>query len=329
MHAVIAKGLSIAALSSFLAGYGLASPLSSKLLSLVPPSAEIVAGFENHAFPRAHGRLLLTTHNNRLDLQDWEALTGVDSRRIFNEVIEVAATNPSGSLTEHVLLVAGQFDRERIFQSLEENGAQAVDFEGQQALLIKPLARERGDMLDNRLLVILDNRTGILGTQELVGQTLRRYADHAQPDAVLEERLSQLRPDVTSWNALSGPSGRGINFLFAEPHSAWAELQQDTNLLLVGVHFGSKIRVDFSLYGENASGAEFYSRKASFFTTALVAGPEPRTERPHSARQPEKLSVEANHVQGSVELSQGQFEAWCGSFSRIQAPDGQGPVRGN
>lgn len=329
MHTVIAKGLSIAVVSTFLAGYALASPMSSKLLSLVPPGAEVVAGFENHAFPRGHGRLLLTTHNNRLDLQDWEALTGVDSKRIFNEVIEVAATSPSGSLSEHVLLVAGQFDRERIFQSLEQNGARTTNFEGRQALLIKPLARERGDMVDTRLLVILDNRTGLLGTQGLVGQTLRRYADHALPDAVLEERLSQLRPDVTSWNVLSGAAGRETNFQFAQPHSAWAELQADTNLLLVGAHFGSKIRVDFSIYGENESGAEFYRRKASFFTTALVAGPEPQTERPHSTRQPQKLSVAANHVQGSVELSQDEFDAWCGFLSRLLAPDTQSPARGN
>ncbi len=330
MHTVIAKAVNTVALSTLLAGYGLASPLSSQLLPLVPPSAEVVAGFQNHAHPNQHGRLLLTTHNDRLDLEDWQALTGADSRRVFDEVIEVAASDMAGKISEHLLLVAGRFDRERIFHSLEENGALAMDFEGQQVLAIEPLARERGDMLDTRLLLILEDRIGMFGTPALVRQAMRRYAAHAVPDPVLEERLRLVRSDVTSWNVLSGRSGRESRIEFAQPQSAWAELQQDTELLLVGARFGSKVRIDFSIYGKNERGAEFYSRKASFFTTALVAGPAPQMGRSGlELRQPQNYSVGANHVEGSVELSERQFEAWCEELSRLRAPDVQGPPRGN
>lgn len=92
MNTIFLKGLFTVALTGFWAGSGLASPLSSKLLPLVPGGVEIVAGFENHPGPYSHGRLLLTTHNNRLDLDDWQALTGVDNNRIFDEIIEVAAS---------------------------------------------------------------------------------------------------------------------------------------------------------------------------------------------------------------------------------------------
>jgi len=77
MRPLVLKGFFTVALTAFFAGSGLASPLSSKLLPLVPSGAEIVAGFENHPTPDSHGRLLLTTHNNRLDLDDWQALTGL------------------------------------------------------------------------------------------------------------------------------------------------------------------------------------------------------------------------------------------------------------
>src|SRR5579864_8655459 len=175
MVPVVLKGFYTLAFTAFLTGYGLASPLNSKLLPLVPGGAEIVAGFENHSGPGHHGRLLLTTHNNRVDLDDWQALTGADSRRVYEEVIEVAASNVEGRLAEHLLLVAGRFDRERIFHSLQENGAKSTEYQEQPILLIAPFSRERGDMLDTRWLVILDNRIGMLGTPALVQQALRRY----------------------------------------------------------------------------------------------------------------------------------------------------------
>ena len=142
-------------------------------------------------------------------------------------------------------------------------------------LLIKPFARERGDMLDTRWLVILDNRTGMLGTPWLVQQALRRYADHSVPDSILEERLSLLRRDVTSWNVIAGSPANAENINFAQPHSAWAQLQQDADVLMVGARFGTKIRIDFSIHADAGRGAEFFGRKAAFLygCTGLRAQP--------------------------------------------------------
>ena len=100
-----------------------ASPVNGKLLSLIPPGCAIVAGFENGHGPHAGGRLLLTTSNNRFDLDDWLGLAGVDTERRYDEVIEAAAWNARGELNEHLLLVAGRFDRERIFRAARQNGA--------------------------------------------------------------------------------------------------------------------------------------------------------------------------------------------------------------
>ena len=330
MRTLIARGISTTGFFVIFAGCGLAAPMSSPLLSLVPSGAEIVAGFQNRTNSNAHGRLLLTTHNNRRDLEDWQSLTGVDSSRVFDEVVEAAASDAAGNLSEHLLLVAGRFDHERISRSLEENGASSTKFQGQRVLIIKPLARERGDMLDDRWFLILDNRIGMFGTPGIVQRALERYADHAVPDSVLEERLSLLRPDVTSWNVLSRSPKIAYPFTFAEPHSAWAELQHDTDLLMIGARFGSKVRIDFSLHSRSERNEEFFSRKASFFTNTMVAGPD-REPMAQAAlqRQVEQFSIGANHVQGSVELSSKQFEAWCEQISRIQLPSGVLATGGN
>ncbi len=306
-----------AVLAIFLASSGWAFPLGSRLLPLVPPGAEIVAGFENH--PDANGRLLLTTRNNRLDLDDFQALTGSDSKRVFDEVIEVAAAAQDGLLSEHMLLVAGRLDRERIFRSIEESGAKSVEFLGERILLIRPFARERGDMLETRWLAILDGRIAILGTPKLVQKALRRYADHAVPDSVLEERLSLLHHDVTSWNVLLGTKKRDHKMNFARPFTAWAQLEQDADVLMVAVRFGSKIRVDFSIHADAGEGPEFFTRKAEVFTDAL--------SRPHPDAKPTdapehrlaSFVIEPNRAQGSLELSNKEFAAWCDHLYMVRA----------
>lgn len=289
----------------------LASSLSHPLLALVPPGSQVVAGFENHPAPHAHGRLLLTTHNNRLDLDDWQALTGVDTKRIFEQVIEVAAAPSGSALSEHMLLVAGRFDRERIFRSLTENGAQTIAYDGLQIMVVKPFARERGDMLDDRWLVILDNRTGIFGTPWLVQKALRRHAAHALPDPILEERLSLLRRDVTSWNMLLSSPANAKNVSFRQPKSAWAQLQQDADVMMIAARFGPKIRIDFSIHADSSRGREFFARKAEFFTSALGTRPGDNATAANSKRRLANFSLESNRVQGSVEMSSRQFDVWC------------------
>jgi hypothetical protein len=332
MHPSVRWFLVALALTAGFAETAFASPLGSRLLPMVPPGAEVVAGFEDHPRPKIHGRLLMTTHNNRLDLDDWQALTGVDSKRVFDEVIEVAAAPSGGALSEHILLVAGRFDRARIFRSIEENGAQSTQFLGERILLIKPLTRERGDMLDTRWMAIIDNRTGILGTPSLVQQALRRYADYALPDPILEQRLTLLRPDVSSWNVLVPPRKTTNNLSFGRPYSVWAQLQEDAEVLMVAARFGSKIRIDFSVHADSRHGPEFFTRKAGFFTDALGTRPNPdATSSSEATSSPEatssqdaqrrllNFSQEPNRVQGSVELTSSEFDAWCEHLVMVRA----------
>lgn len=282
-----------------------ASPLNFTLLPLVPPGAQIVAGFENYFDSNRHGILLLSSHYDRLDFADWQSITGVDSKRSLHEVIEVAGATPQGELTEHLLLVAGRFDRELIFKSAQMNSAGKVEFEGHPVILIKPFAREKGDMVDTRWMAILENRIGLLGSRAMVQQALRRFANHADTDMILRERLSQLRRDVTSWNVLVAARVKGRQFLL-HPGSAWAPLLDRAEMLTVGVRFGSKVRVDFSVHTSSGEGADFLAEKANSFR-AIFAGELPADSREGRLRD---LIIETGHVLGSIQMSSSQFDEW-------------------
>jgi hypothetical protein len=300
------------------AASGFSSPLNSKLLSLVPSGAELVGGFENHPDGRRAGRLLLATRNDRVDLDDWQALAGVDSKRVIDEVIEVAAASSTGRLTEHLLLVAGKFDREKIFHAAELNGAERGQYEGETILLIKPFAREQHEMLDTRWLMILNNRIAMLGTQPMVQKALYRYTTHADIDMPLMERLSQMRPDVSSWNVVVGSAKVENSLNLTQPNSMLTRLIKGAAVLMVGTRFGHKIRVDFSLLNAGSETSLSNQKTASFSDVFAKEPTFPSASRDPSQRWFGNFSFESNRAQGSVEFSEKEFREWSqlGGFGR-------------
>ena len=306
MGTISHKLLCALVLTALSASSGHASPLNSKLLPLVPPGAGIVAGFENYPDPHHHGQLLLTTHNNHVDLKDWQSITGVDSERIVYEVIEAAATPSGGNLlTEHLLLVYGSFNQERIFASAESNGARRTDYEGQTVMVIEPFLRERAEMRDTRWLLILENRLGILGTPQMVQEALHRYRTNAETDMALRQRLSQLHSDLSAWNVLVS-SNAGTKNIFMHSGSRWESLVDDAEILLVGARFGPTVRVDFMLTAGRDRGQEFYSQKADSFSQVFASV----TSADSQERSPTKMSVGTDRVKGSIQLSRRQFALW-------------------
>jgi hypothetical protein len=297
---------------------GFASPLGSKLLWLVPSGAGIVSGFENYPDPHRHGQMLLSTHNNRVDLADWLAISGVDSKRSLDEGIEVAsASEPGGLLTEHLLLVVGQFDTDRIYKSAELNGAQRNECESQNIEIIQPFTREKEEMQDVRWLVILDNRIGMLGTPALVKQALVRYQTRADVDTDLAQKLSQLPHDVSSWNLLVSPATERRN-IYMHEGSRWAGLVEEADVLMVGARFGPKVRVDFLLHTNKRRETEFFKQKAASFKQLFASVLQGKSEE----RRAPKLSVQRDRVGGSIELSQHEFQIWGEQGKPVDAPAG-------
>jgi hypothetical protein len=272
---------------------GWASPVSSKLLELVPEGAQIVAGIEDPHSPSSSGRLLLVTDSCHLDFKDWVAMSGVDPQRGSDEVIEVATSSSEGELREHLLLVAGGFDRERIFHAALGNGASMAEYRAQRLLVVQPFARERQEMDAARWMAILDDRTTIFGSPELVRQALDRYFSGAGPDPMLVERLRQLHPDVNSWNALamSGP----IFARHVKPgqlRALWTHLLDGADELTLGTHCGSTDRIDFGVRALSSETTASLARLAAaprvmFADFSIGMKPKLRT-----------LSVESGRVGG-------------------------------
>jgi len=71
-------------------------------------------------------------------------------------------------------------------------------------------------------------------------------------------------------------------------------------------------------HAEVEHGAEFFTRKAAFFANALAGGParEPASIA-STPRWPPKCSLHSSGVQGSLELTSRQFDAWCDYLLRV------------
>ena len=308
----------IGLLTTVVVARAFASPAEGKLLPLVPGGVEIVAGIEDPHNENSHGRLLLVTHNNNVDLNDWLALTGVDAHRQVDEVIQVAASSPRGELREHLLLIAGRFDQEHIFNAAEHNGATTNEYQKETVLVIKPFAREQQQMQDIRWMAILNHRTAIFGTPWLVSQSLNRYAAHTATDTQLTRRLAQLRPDVNSWNVLAMSSRMLIKHVEPQQvYAPWAHILDGANELTIGIHYGSRARLDFAIHTD--------SDQQSSHVADLVAQPHLMQVSSPLELLPrlENISVEHGHVQGSMSVPGKQFDAWLEAFyrSRASTPD--------
>src|SRR5215472_9789622 len=116
---------------------GAASP-DPRILSLVPPEAQLVAGISASSVQDQPDNFVLMTHNNRVDLGDFFALIGADSSRTIHQMVFVAMASDSGRLNEHSLLVSGNFDQPQIFKSAAEGGAVQTSYRGIPVLEIQP-----------------------------------------------------------------------------------------------------------------------------------------------------------------------------------------------
>jgi hypothetical protein len=140
---------------------------------------------------------------------------------------------------------------------------------------------------------------------------MQRYASHYLADPALAGRLARLRPDVTSWNVLLPPSKSKKKIGFVQPHGAWSRLLEGADLVIVGTHFGSKIRLDVVVDDGGGRGAAYFAAKAQCFAEAFSGEASNRDGLP--AREEPRmrdLLLEEDRMQGSIVLSHQQFYAW-------------------
>jgi hypothetical protein len=308
---------------------GIASPARSKLLPLIPREAQVVAGVEDPGNHDTRGHLLLASVNNRYDFDDFLALTGVDTNRGVDETIWAAAVRPQSEGDEHMLLVAGRFDRGHIFRAAQQNGASTSTYRGLEVLLVKPFAREERQMQDTRWMAILDSRTVVFGTAWLVEKALARYVDHEPADPLLADRLGRLHPQVNSWSVLIMPRGVSLKDAALGQSSAplidllGKDILNGADELMLGIRYGPKSRIDFVVLKsddrQTSSGA--INREGVAQLHLFETGSFERRQPPL-----ENLSIGQNLIQGSIVLPGKQLDAClilasCGGSVKILRPD--------
>ncbi len=307
--ALLLMSLSFAAPTAFAA----VSPSDARLIALIPAGAQSVAGIEKPQNP--HGHVLLVTHNNILDTEDWLALSGVDSHRGVDKLVWVAASSAGGALKEHLLLAAGSFDRAHIFAAAKQNGATSMWYDDIEALEIRPFAREKDEMRDTRWLVILDGQIAIFGSPAIVRQALDRHVAQAPADPQLLDRLEQLHTDVDSWNALRLPSSaRDRQAVLGEFPGAFPPLFDSVSDLLLAVRYGSSTRVDFD--ARVAGSSHIASAQNLFADPSSPLSAFLDHSRPHVA----DFVADSGHVHGSLVLSKKEFEASLDTLRRMTTP---------
>jgi hypothetical protein len=311
----------IAVSLSWVRAFG-SSPAEDRLLRLVPANAEIVAGIEDPHHGDQSGRLLIVTHSNNVDLNDWIALVGVDDRQEVDKLVEVAMSSPRGDLSEHLLLARGSFDGRRILADAERNGGVRTEYKGIRIVNLKPFPREQREMRDTRWLAVVDDNTAIFGTPITVMGALDRYVSSSAVDGPLAKRLRALKPDVNCWSVLTMPGAVLARHLRAGVlDDAGVPLLHGVKDVAVGVHYGSGI------YGSGERVDIVFGTDSPEAATALAAslGDQPQLLRIADtlAANFEGVSVKQNEVRGSVRVKDKEFDPWLAAvYARLSVGDG-------
>jgi hypothetical protein len=289
----------------------LAVPISSatdhRLLSLVPPAAQVVARISATTSAANTDNFVVITHNNRIDLSDFHALSGADSNRSIHEVI-FAAADSAGQLNEHSLLASGRFDRERIYKSAVDNGSIAIRYRGVPVLVVEPFARKHGEFNEPRWLAIPEPDVLLFGSIVSVKQELDRYLDRSSVDLNLVVRLSRLRRDDATWTVLSPPAwSTEIRGALAVINSQLAAELKDGDAFQFGIHYGRHVEFEYEI----TTNSSVATRSMSNTLAQSLVGPE----KGLALLPPIDMSTHTNTARGIIKISITRYNAWLSEVS--------------
>lgn len=222
-------------------------PSDFRLIQMVPPDSQVIASVLRPTPGGQPGNLLFVTEYNKIDIEDFFALTGADTSRMIHQVVFVAALGVDGALSEHSLLVSGHFNRNVIFRFAQNGSPITESYRGQAVLLVPPFTRERSRFTQLRWLAILNSDIAIFGTPESVQSELDRQIANSRPDPGLIERLSHLGPRDQTWCLLPAPSvGGAIERVLNNLDPRLAAVAAEGGSMQYGVHFGRRIEITAS-----------------------------------------------------------------------------------
>jgi hypothetical protein len=233
-----------------------ASP-DPRLLSLVPPGTQIVAGVSN---PMLHGRtdgFLLMSNEDVVDHRDFLSLAGVDDSLTIDQMLFVAGGSDTSKSGEHGLLMSGHFDQARIFKAALENGAGVSEFRGIRVLVQRPLGRELATFKDVRWLALIDSTVALFGTISSVQQELDRHLAGSAVDPSLMQKLARLRPDDATWSVLGAvkPNDQ-VKHVLGSLDPTLSNLVQDGDSVQFGVRYGKQVEVEYEITSPSSASAQ-------------------------------------------------------------------------
>lgn len=278
-----------------------ASP-NPKFLSLVPPKAGVVAGTIAQR-GRQPSSFLLITHHNLVDLDDFKALSGVDSSRDIEQTIMVASDG-GGAFAEHSVMAFGHFDQSLIYRSVYGSGAGAIaiQYRGIQVLEMQPLARERESFHDVRWLALMDSKLAVFGTIAIVKEELDRYLARSVPDPALERMLAHLRRDDATWCVATLPENNSeIQAMFRLLDPRLANLLRAGDTVELGTHYARDVELEYEVDLTASDDAGSAQRSLE----RPVPGPEVTSGLPVA-----HLTSIDHGVRGVVKVSKKGYEAW-------------------
>lgn len=286
-----------------------ASPVS-KLLSLVPPGAQLVAGLKRTLTSRPDG-FLLVSYKNAVDRSDFISLAGVDDSMSIDQMIFAAGGSDTSTLGEHSILVSGHFDQRRIFKAAVENGAAVSEFKGFQVLVQHPFERELGTFTDVRWLAVIDSTVALFGTRLSIQQELERHLAGSPVDPALTQKLARMRRDNEAWSILEVLKRNDtIEQALGSLDPILARLLHDGNSFQCGVRYGRKVEVEYEVTVPSSVSASAIS--SSFMPSSVGENRKGSSLLPRI----EGLAEDRAFVRGVVKIAMTRYAAWLAQFAR-------------
>jgi hypothetical protein len=286
-----------------------ASP-DPRLLSLVPPGAQIVAGLSN---PLPRGRpdgFLLMSHDDMVDRRDFISLVGVDDSLIINQMLFVAGDSDTSKSGEHSLLISGHFDQTRIFKAALENGASVSEFRGVRVLVQQPLAREIGTFKDVRWLAMIDSTVALFGTISSVRQELDRHLAGSAVDPSLMQKLAHLRRDDVTWSVVRTVERKDeVTHALGSLDPTLANLVHDGDSFQFGVRYGRKVEVEYEVVSPSGASAQADSDS---LTQSVIGG----NLEESSLLAHRDMTGDGPSVRGVVKVAMTRYRTWLAEIAR-------------
>ena len=291
-----------------------ASP-DPKLLSLVPPGTQIVAGMTNQVPRDRPDGFLLVRQSNMVDRSDFLSLVGVDDSMIIHQIIFTAGGADPSTLGEHSLLVSGHFDQKRIFRAAVENGARLSEFRGIRVLVQKPLPRDLGTLKDVRWLAVIDATVALFGTISSVQQELDRQLAGSAVDPSLMHKLARLRRDDATWSVFGTVKGNDeVEHALGSLDPLLANLVHDGDSFQFGVRYGRKVEVEYEIKSSSSASAQ---AKSNSLTQSLVGG----NLKGSSLLPLHDMTGDSASLRGIVKVAMTRYKAWLDAVARLAVAD--------